>query len=102
MCFVWFGHIWCSHDNVHCRLQGLGTHQIENETDVSSHHTLACLSIMLYRWPLFFDNTVAGGIPYGLTPFESLVKECAEEANLEQAFVELHAKSCGSISYFHR
>ncbi|KAF8524229.1 NUDIX hydrolase domain-like protein [Gautieria morchelliformis] len=53
-------------------------------------------------WPLFLDNTVAGGIPYGLSPFEALLKECVEEANLAESFVKAHAKPCGSVSYFYR
>ncbi|KAF8586904.1 hypothetical protein K439DRAFT_1339477 [Ramaria rubella] len=53
-------------------------------------------------WPLCLDNTVAGGIPHGLSPFESLVKECIEEANLDEPFVRAHAKSCGAVSYFHQ
>ncbi|KAF8508721.1 NUDIX hydrolase domain-like protein [Hysterangium stoloniferum] len=53
-------------------------------------------------WPLYLDNSVAGGIPYGMTSFEALVKECNEEASLEDALVRAYAKPCGAVSYFYR
>jgi 8-oxo-dGTP pyrophosphatase MutT (NUDIX family) len=48
------------------------------------------------------DQTVAGGLTAGLTPFETLVKECGEEASLEPAFVEKYARAAGLISYVRR
>lgn len=48
------------------------------------------------------DNTVAGGIPSGMGMFESMVKECAEEASLEASVVEKYARAVGVISYFYR
>ncbi|KAI0701841.1 NUDIX hydrolase domain-like protein [Cytidiella melzeri] len=51
-------------------------------------------------WPGYLDNSVAGGIPAGLGPFESLVKEAMEEASLEEEIVRKYAKCTGSISYF--
>ncbi|KIJ28530.1 hypothetical protein M422DRAFT_189563, partial [Sphaerobolus stellatus SS14] len=53
-------------------------------------------------WALYLDNTVAGGIPHGMTAFDSLVKECSEEANLEEEFVKKNARACGAVSYFFR
>ncbi|KAG2020408.1 nudix hydrolase 20, variant 3 [Coprinopsis cinerea AmutBmut pab1-1] len=50
-------------------------------------------------WPGFLDNTVAGGIPSGMSPFESLVKECMEEASLPDHVVRKHIKAVGAISY---
>ena len=47
------------------------------------------------------DNTVAGGIATGETPFESMVRESAEEASLPANLVRKHAKSVGTVSYFH-
>jgi hypothetical protein len=32
-------------------------------------------------------QSVAGGIPAGMTPLESMVKECDEEASLPEEFV---------------
>lgn len=48
------------------------------------------------------DNSVAGGIPSGMGMFESMVKECMEEASLEAAIVEKYARAAGVISYFFR
>lgn len=48
------------------------------------------------------DNTVAGGIPAGYGPFESIVKESMEEASLEEAVVREHARCAGCISYYFR
>ncbi|KAG8889217.1 hypothetical protein FRB98_005410 [Tulasnella sp. 332] len=39
-------------------------------------------------WPGYLDNSVAGGLPYGLTPREGLVKECMEEARTSQGYLE--------------
>ncbi len=53
-------------------------------------------------WPGYLDNTVAGGIAAGTGVFETLVKECMEEASIEEDFVRKHAKSVGSTTYFFR
>jgi len=47
------------------------------------------------------DNTVAGGIATGEAPFESLVRECAEEASLPEDLVRKGAKAVGAVTYFH-
>ena len=47
------------------------------------------------------DNTVAGGIASGESPFETIVRECAEEASLAEEVVRRHARAVGSVSYFH-
>jgi 8-oxo-dGTP pyrophosphatase MutT (NUDIX family) len=54
------------------------------------------------RFPGLLDNSVAGGIASGMGVFESLVKECMEEAGLEAAAVKKHARAAGAISYFYR
>jgi len=54
------------------------------------------------RWPGYLDNTVAGGIASGMSVFESLVKECEEEASIEADLVRKFARAVGSISYFIR
>ncbi|KDN44285.1 hypothetical protein RSAG8_05549, partial [Rhizoctonia solani AG-8 WAC10335] len=51
-------------------------------------------------WPGFLDNSVAGGIPVGMTPFESMVKECEEEASLAEDIARKHLKAVGAVSYF--
>jgi hypothetical protein len=57
---------------------------------------------MKQTWPGYFDNSVAGGIPAGLSPFESLVKESMEEASIAEEIIRKYAKGTGSISYFFR
>ena len=47
------------------------------------------------------DNTVAGGISAGEEPFESVVREAAEEASLPEKLVRKSTKACGTVSYFH-
>jgi len=46
------------------------------------------------------DNTVAGGIATGESPFESMVRESAEEASLPEELVRKGAKAVGTVSYF--
>ncbi|KAF5325068.1 hypothetical protein D9619_009890 [Psilocybe cf. subviscida] len=53
-------------------------------------------------FPGLLDNTVAGGIPSGMPAFESLVKECLEEASIEADVIRKHTHCVGSISYFFR
>lgn len=52
-------------------------------------------------WPKFLDNSVAGGITSGDLPFESMVRECGEEAGLEEKVVRKVMKQTGVISYFY-
>lgn len=52
-------------------------------------------------WPSMLDNSVAGGIPSGMTPFESMVKECEEEASLADDFVRPRLVQCGVATYFY-
>lgn len=47
------------------------------------------------------DNTVAGGMATGETPFECLVREAHEEASLPQHMVRESAKPAGTVTYFH-
>jgi 8-oxo-dGTP pyrophosphatase MutT (NUDIX family) len=56
----------------------------------------------MFSFPGYLDNTVAGGIPSGMPIFESLVKECMEEANIGPDIVRKYARAAGSISYFFR
>ncbi|KAJ3844627.1 nudix hydrolase 20 [Lentinula raphanica] len=53
-------------------------------------------------WPGYLDNTVAGGMPSGMGVFETLVKECMEEASIAADVVQRYARAVGSISYFFR
>lgn len=53
-------------------------------------------------WPGFLDNSAAGGITAGDLPYESMVRECGEEAGLDEEIVKSSMKQTGVISYFHR
>ncbi|KAG6895797.1 hypothetical protein C0992_012461, partial [Termitomyces sp. T32_za158] len=53
-------------------------------------------------FPGLLDNTVAGGIPSGMSIFESMVKECMEEASIPDSVVRKYARTVGAISYFYR
>ena len=46
------------------------------------------------------DNTVAGGISFGETTIDSLVREAEEEASFSEDLIRKHAKLCGTVSYF--
>ncbi|KAF2703209.1 thiamine pyrophosphokinase [Pleomassaria siparia CBS 279.74] len=47
------------------------------------------------------DNAVAGGIASGESPWESLVRECGEEASLSEDLVRSKVKAAGTVTYFH-
>ncbi|ORX51265.1 hypothetical protein DM01DRAFT_1087532 [Hesseltinella vesiculosa] len=50
-------------------------------------------------WPGVLDNCVAGGIPYGYSTKETVVKECDEEANIPESLAQ-HAKNVSVVSYY--
>lgn len=52
-------------------------------------------------YPGLLDNTVAGGIPAGESPFECLIREAAEEADLPEELVRRDARAVGSVSWFN-
>ncbi|ORY25161.1 NUDIX hydrolase domain-like protein [Naematelia encephala] len=52
-------------------------------------------------WPSKLDNSVAGGIPAGMKPIESMIKECDEEASLPADLVKKYIKNCGVVTYFY-
>lgn len=52
-------------------------------------------------YPGMLDNTVGGGIATGEKAFECIVRESAEEASLPEELVRKHAKSVGTVTYFH-
>jgi len=49
-------------------------------------------------FPGALDNMVAGGLPYGVSLVENLVKECQEEAGMPRELAE-KAKPVGALSY---
>lgn len=59
--------------------------------------------LMIYnRFPGMLDNSAAGGLPSGMGMYESMEKECMEEASLDAALVKKYARAVGVISYFFR
>ncbi|KAG7661366.1 uncharacterized protein J8A68_005158 [[Candida] subhashii] len=53
-------------------------------------------------YPGMLDNTVAGGLGYPHGIWETVIKECFEEAGLSQEFIESHAKCVGVTSYLYK
>lgn len=47
------------------------------------------------------DNTVAGGITSGVTPFRTMLAEAEEEAGLSRQFVTENIKTTDTLSYFN-
>ncbi|KAF9467226.1 nudix hydrolase 20 [Collybia nuda] len=93
-----------------CALFGVityGVHMsIYDEAEVDGQRTLRVWVPTRARtkptWPGYLDNSVAGGIPSGMPMFESLVKECMEEASITADIVRKHVRCVGAISYFFR
>ncbi|KAJ7604496.1 nudix hydrolase 20 [Mycena polygramma] len=94
-----------------CALFGIITYGVHMNTyqegvDASGERTLRLWIPTRARtksmWPGYLDNTVAGGIPAGMGAFESLVKECMEEASLTEDLVRKHVRAVGCVSYFFR
>lgn len=51
------------------------------------------------QWPNMLDHIVAGGQPAGISLLENVVKECEEEAGIEESIVRAGVHSAGAISY---
>ncbi|TFK28335.1 nudix hydrolase 20 [Coprinopsis marcescibilis] len=94
-----------------CALFGVITYGVhmtiyENVVDDQGHKSIRVWvptrALTKPTWPGYLDNTVAGGIPSGMSPFESLVKECMEEASLPDHVVRDSIMAVGAISYFFR
>jgi len=49
-------------------------------------------------YPGMLDNTVAGGQPVGIGPYENMIKECAEEAGIPFD-IAMNLRCAGAISY---
>ncbi|KAK9237080.1 NUDIX hydrolase domain-like protein [Lipomyces kononenkoae] len=52
-------------------------------------------------YPSMLDNTVAGGIGYPYGVFDTLIKECGEEAGFDPELIKEKAKSVGNVSYYY-
>eukprot|EP01137_Pigoraptor_chileana_P027174 Opistho-2@9449 len=56
-------------------------------------------SLTKQTFPGLLDNTVAGGIAAGMSVFDTLQKECEEEAKIPHS-VSARARAAGTVSYF--
>ncbi|EGW33067.1 thiamine pyrophosphokinase [Spathaspora passalidarum NRRL Y-27907] len=52
-------------------------------------------------YPNMLDNMVGGGLGYPYGIWETVVKECYEEAGLSEDFVASHSKCTGVLSYLY-
>ncbi|KAI2629570.1 NUDIX hydrolase domain-like protein [Hypoxylon sp. NC1633] len=52
-------------------------------------------------YPNMLDNTVAGGLMTGEDPFECIIREADEEANLPEALMRERAKFTGMVTYLY-
>lgn len=48
------------------------------------------------------DNTVAGGLGYPYEKYETCIKECGEEAGLDEEYTKRNLKSCGVMTYIYQ
>lgn len=53
-------------------------------------------------WPSYLDNTVAGGISAGSTPYSTILREAIEEASLPPAFVASRIHGSSVLVYNYR
>ena len=86
-------------------MEGLGTEKERNEANVGTgkpSRLLCDTDGSMDSWPGKLDNTVAGGLPSGMTPSESMIKECMEEASLPEDLVAPLIKPTGAVSYCYR
>eukprot|EP00835_Amoeboradix_gromovi_P004057 NODE_296_length_11478_cov_0.345197.p4 type:complete len:283 gc:universal NODE_296_length_11478_cov_0.345197:1131-283(-) len=60
---------------------------------------IARRSISKQTWPGYLDQMVAGGIPAGQSKFDSVIRECQEEANVPLD-ISKKSKAAGMVSYF--
>lgn len=68
---------------------------------------LSCLFALptdpqLDSWPSYLDNTVAGGISAGSTPYSTILRESIEEASLPPSFVASRIRSTSVLVYNYR
>jgi len=52
------------------------------------------------HYPNLYDNLVGGGLPWGMTLRENLIKECWEEAAIPRELA-LRARPVGAVTYCH-
>ncbi|KAF8888794.1 NUDIX hydrolase domain-like protein [Infundibulicybe gibba] len=79
-----------------CALFGIVTYGVhmsiyEEETSINGQKSIRVWvptrASTKQTWPGYLDNSVAGGVPAGMPILESMIKECMEEASLEDGIV---------------
>ena len=86
-------------------MESLGAEKERNEANVGTgkpSRLLCETDEWKDSWPGKLDNSVAGGVPSGMTPLESMIKECMEEASLPEDLVAPLIKPTGAVSYCYR
>lgn len=86
-------------------MEGLGAEKERDKANVGTGKPFRPLSKtddLEDSWPGKLDNSVAGGLPSGMTPLESMIKECMEEASLPEDIVGPLIKPTGAVSYCYR
>lgn len=63
-----------------------------------THLWVATRSPTKPTWPGMLDHIVAGGIPFGINLMENVIKECKEEANIDEGLASF-AVPVGAVSY---
>jgi isopentenyldiphosphate isomerase len=51
------------------------------------------------KWPGMMDHIAAGGQPIGLSLTENVVKECLEEAGIEESITRKGLRPAGAVTY---
>ena len=65
---------------------------------VPSHLWVARRSKSKSTWPSMLDHIVAGAQPFDISPSENVIKECGEEANIDESLAKT-ARPVGAVSY---
>lgn len=50
-------------------------------------------------WPSRMDSLAAGGLAAGVLPRQAILNECAEEAGIEESYVQERIKATSAVSY---
>jgi 8-oxo-dGTP pyrophosphatase MutT (NUDIX family) len=80
------------------RAYGVHMNAFVRRGEAGLHMWIARRSRTKPTYPGMLDNAVAGGQPIGVSLFDNLVKECAEEASIPAALAR-RARAVGVISY---
>jgi isopentenyldiphosphate isomerase len=83
-------------------IKGYGVHvngYIQNNNNIITHLWIGKRSATKSTYPSLLDNIVGGGQPYNLSLLDNVIKECNEEANINENYVRNNIKSTGYISY---